>query len=90
MKTLSAFKVPMKLGRTGANLALAAYGTTQSLQVLRRNLNLKPKLVIYTLISDHLRRNVSSCAPSFLSVLPRHGVCRCRECQPHENPFTPD
>ena len=60
-----AFKTPKKLGRTGANLALAAYGTTQSLQVLRRNLNRKPKLVVYTLISDHLRRNVSSCAPSF-------------------------
>jgi hypothetical protein len=60
-----AFKVPMKLGSTGANLSFAAYGTTQSLQVLRRNLDLKPKLVVYTLISAHLRRNLSPCAPSF-------------------------
>lgn len=48
-----------------ANLSLFAYGTTQSLQMLRRHRDLKPKLVIYSVIGDHLWRNVSSCAHSF-------------------------
>jgi hypothetical protein len=52
------------LGASASNLALAAYGTTQSLQVLERNLDLGPKLVIYGVIAHHFWRNVSPCAPS--------------------------
>ena len=52
------------LGASGANLALSSYGTTHSLQLLRRNRDLAPKLVILGLLRDHLWRNVSPCAPS--------------------------
>lgn len=48
-----------------ANFAMASYGTTQSLQLLERNLDLKPKLVIYGIIAHHLERNVQPCAPSY-------------------------
>lgn len=54
-----------KLGPNVENLAMASYGTVQSLQMLKRNLDLTPKLVIYGFISDHLRRNVMPCAPSY-------------------------
>ena len=53
------------LGASGANLALASYGTTQSLQMLRRNRDLAPKLVIFSLTRDHLWRNASACARSY-------------------------
>jgi lysophospholipase L1-like esterase len=59
-----ALKTITALGGTGANLAVAGYGTTHSLQLLRRNRDLAPKLVIYPLLRDHLWRNVSSCARS--------------------------
>jgi len=52
------------LGGSGVNLALASYGTTQSLQLLRRHRSLAPKLVIFTLLQDHLWRNVSACTRS--------------------------
>jgi hypothetical protein len=48
-----------------ANFALASYGTTESLQLLKRNLDLKPKLVIYGIIAHHFERNVWACAPSY-------------------------
>jgi len=48
-----------------ANLAFAAYGTVQSLQTLRRNLDLRPRLVLYDFIADHMRRNASPCAPAY-------------------------
>ena len=48
-----------------ANMSMFAYGTTQALQMLRRHRNLAPKLIIYPMIGDHLRRNVATCAPSF-------------------------
>jgi len=47
------------------NFAMASYGTTESLQLLKRNLDLKPKLVIYGIIAQHLERNVWPCAPSY-------------------------
>jgi hypothetical protein len=59
-----AFKTIGALGGSGANLALAGYGTTHSLQLLRRNRDLAPKLVIYGVGRDHLWRNVSSCGRS--------------------------
>lgn len=51
-------------GKTVANVAFSSYGTVQSLQLWRRNRDLRPKYVIYPIIDDHLRRNLSPCAPS--------------------------
>lgn len=48
-----------------ANFAYGSYGTVQSLQLLERNSDLKPKIVIYGFINDHIRRNMSPCAPSY-------------------------
>jgi len=53
------------LNASVSNLAFAGYGTTESLQLLRRNRDLMPKLVIYDAIAHHLWRNVSPCAPSY-------------------------
>lgn len=49
-----------------ANLAQVGYGTLQSLITLQDFLERggKPKVVIYPFIQDHLRRNLSPCAPS--------------------------
>jgi hypothetical protein len=60
-----AFKTISALGGNGINLALASYGTVHSLQMLRRNRDLKPKLVIFLFTNDHLWRNVSACARSY-------------------------
>jgi hypothetical protein len=60
-----AAKVAQALGVTGSNFAMGSYGTVQSLQMLRRNLDLAPKLVVYGFIADHLKRNVTPCAPSY-------------------------
>jgi hypothetical protein len=57
--------VPLALGVTGANISMGSYGTTQSLQMLRRNLDLAPRLVIYGFINDHFARNVLPCARSY-------------------------
>ncbi len=51
-----------------ANLAMGSYGTVQSLQLLERNLDLRPKVVIYGFIDQHLDRNVNPCAPSHAPV----------------------
>lgn len=48
-----------------ANFALGSYGTTQSLQMLKRNIDLSPAVIIYGLIEHHLTRNIQPCAPSF-------------------------
>ena len=57
--------VPLALGATGANLAMASYGMTQSLLMLRRNLDLAPRLIVYTFINEHLARNTLPCASSY-------------------------
>ena len=48
-----------------ANLAFSAYGTVQSLQMLQRSLDLRPRLVVYGFIADHMKRNISPCAPAY-------------------------
>ncbi len=48
-----------------ANLAMASFGTVQALQMLRRNRDLAPRLVVYGIIAHHMERNVSACAPSY-------------------------
>jgi len=55
-----------ELGLTVENLGTGAYGTVQSLLLLERNADLAPAAVVYTFIQDHLRRNLSRCAPSLL------------------------
>jgi hypothetical protein len=58
-----------------ANLAFSAYGTLQSLQTLRRARGLAPRVVVYGVIQDHLKRNVSPCAPTFgPACLPQSSV----------------
>ena len=54
-----------ELGTGVSNFAMAAYGTTQSLQMLRRNGDLKPKLIVYGIIAHHFERNVMPCLPSY-------------------------
>jgi hypothetical protein len=60
-----AAKTANALGLAGANLAMGSYGGTQALQMLRRNRDLRPKLVIFGITSDTPRRNISACAPSY-------------------------
>lgn len=52
-------------GVPAANLAFSAYGTVQSMQMLRRSLDLRPRLVVYGFIADHMKRNISPCAPAY-------------------------
>jgi hypothetical protein len=54
-----------ELGVSVSNFAMSAYGTTQSLQLLQRNRDLTPKVVIYGFITAHLDRNVIACAPAY-------------------------
>lgn len=48
-----------------ANLAFSSYGTVQAVQMLERNLDLRPRVVVYGVIQDHVKRNVSGCAPAY-------------------------
>lgn len=47
-----------------ANFSFGSYGTVPSLLLLERNLDLRPRVVVYGFINDHIRRNLSPCAPS--------------------------
>lgn len=57
--------VPRHLHLASANLAMASYGTTQALQMLRRNIDSKPRTVIYPITSDQWGDNISACAPTY-------------------------
>ena len=57
--------VARRLHLASANLAMGSYGATQALQMLRRNLDSRPRTVIYSINSDQWRRNVSACAPAY-------------------------
>jgi hypothetical protein len=54
------------LGASVANFAMGSYGTVQAFQTLVRHEDLRPKVVVYGFIQDHLRRNVSPCAPNYV------------------------
>lgn len=54
-----------RTGLTVANFALAGYGTVHSLLRLRRQRDLRPRVIVYAFIDDHLVRNLSPCAPSY-------------------------
>jgi hypothetical protein len=60
-----AVKTAAALGFTQVNFALGSYGTTQAVQSLQRNRDLRPRIVVYPFIMEHLRRNVALCAPSY-------------------------
>jgi hypothetical protein len=57
--------VARRRGLRAANFAFASYGTVQSLQMLERNLDLRPRVVVYGVIQDHVKRNHSGCAPAY-------------------------
>jgi hypothetical protein len=50
------------LGVSTVNLGMGGYSSIQSLLRLRRNLDSKPRVVIYGFLGTHLERNVSPCA----------------------------
>ena len=49
------------LGATVSNLSVSGFGGVQSMLRLRRNLDLRPRLVLYAMWEDHLRRNLRRC-----------------------------
>ena len=53
------FRVPV------ANAAVSSFGTVGALRSLARFADLEPRVVVYGVIPDHLRRNLDPCAPSF-------------------------
>lgn len=57
--------IARRMGRRAANLAFASYGTVQAVQMLERNLDLRPRIVVYGVIQDHVKRNLSGCAPAY-------------------------
>jgi hypothetical protein len=59
------YGVAKRLDVSTANLSMGSYGTTQSLQLLRRNLDLAPRLIVYSFIDSHLQRNLNPCATSY-------------------------
>lgn len=78
-----------------ANLGMGSYGSVQAFQTLVRNADLTPKVVVCGFIEDHLRRNLSPCAPNYVpfclpvSYLEREGdwvVLR----PPHMEYFSPE
>jgi len=58
-------RLARRWGVPAANLAFSAYGTVQSLQMLQRSLDLRPRVVVYGFIADHMKRNISPCAPAY-------------------------
>ena len=58
-------RLAARWGVPAANLAFSAYGTVQSVQMLERSLDLHPRLVVYGFIADHMKRNISPCAPAY-------------------------
>ena len=60
-----ASRLARELGASVSNFAQPSYGTVQSLQMLKRNRDLAPKLFVYGIIAHHSERNVSPCAPSY-------------------------
>jgi hypothetical protein len=62
------YRIGQALDVRVANLSMGGYGTVHALHMLRRNADLKPKLVIYPFIYDHRRRNVLPCGLSSFPV----------------------
>jgi hypothetical protein len=71
--------VGKQLDASSANLAMGSYGTAHSLQMLRRNLDLAPKVVVYPFIDSHLQRNLAPCAAAFYPFCLDQSHVRWRE-----------
>jgi hypothetical protein len=54
------------LGVSVANFAMGSFGSVQAFLMLLRNADLRPKVIVYGFIQDHLRRNVAPCAPNYV------------------------
>ncbi len=78
-----------------ANFAMGSFGSVQSFLLLLRHADLRPKVVVYGFINDHLRRNVAPCAPNYVpycapvAYLQRDGD-RIVMQPPHMELFTPE
>lgn len=57
--------IARRTGLRAVNLAFSSYGTVQAVQMLERNLDLRPRVVVYGVIQDHVKRNLSGCAPAY-------------------------
>lgn len=57
--------VGRELGLKVANFAVGSYSGVQAALSLERHADLRPKIIVYGLIEDHLRRNLDPCAPNF-------------------------
>lgn len=57
-----------KSGLHVTNMAVNSFGTTTSYRTFTQNHDLNPKYVVYGFIADHLRRNLSPCAPSVVPI----------------------
>jgi hypothetical protein len=57
--------IARRAGLRAANFAFSSYGTVQAVQMLERNLDLRPRVVVYGVIQDHVKRNLSGCAPAY-------------------------
>jgi hypothetical protein len=83
------------LGTSVANFGMGSYGSVQAFQMMVRHADLKPRVVVYGFIQDHLRRNVSPCAPNYVpyclpvSYLKRDGDWIVLQ-PPHMEYFSPD
>lgn len=55
-----------RLGISVSNLSFSSYGTLQALQLLQRNRDLTPRIIVYTVIADHMRRNLAACTSFYL------------------------
>jgi hypothetical protein len=57
--------VARRLGISVSNFSFGSYGTLQALQLLQRNRDLTPRVIVYTVIADHMRRNLAACTSSY-------------------------
>ena len=57
--------VGRELGIATANFAVGSYSGVQAALSLERHADLRPKVIVYGLIEDHLRRNLDPCALNF-------------------------
>jgi hypothetical protein len=90
---------PQQLARALAvsveNFGMGSYGSVQAFQSLIRHADLMPKVVVYGFIQDHLRRNVSPCAPNYVpfclpvAYLEREGDWMVLQ-PPHMEFFSPE
>jgi hypothetical protein len=83
--------VASRTGLRVANLAFSSYGTVQAVQMLERSLDLRPRVVVYGVIQDHVKRNLSACAPTYgPACLPTAWVDFDDAGQPFLHPPDPD